>query len=74
MGRGQAIRRPRPLLDKLGVKPGARVSVVGVETTGFLDELSARGADVSARRTRKGTDLVFVGMSGLKLVIPVARR
>jgi hypothetical protein len=29
---------------------------------------------VSAGRTRKGTDLVFIGMSGLKLVIPVARR
>jgi hypothetical protein len=58
----QAIRQPRPLLDKLGVKPGARVSVVGVEAAGFVDELLARGADVSEGRTRKDSDLVFVAM------------
>jgi hypothetical protein len=56
------IRQPRPLIDKLGVKPGARVSLVGVEAPGFREELSARGADVSDGRTRKESDLVFVAM------------
>jgi len=29
----------RPLLDKLGVKPGFRIAVVGMEDEGFLAEL-----------------------------------
>jgi hypothetical protein len=49
----------RPLLDKLGVRPGMRVSVLGSFDPGFVEELRERGADVSARhRTR--SDLVFV--------------
>lgn len=49
----------RPLLDKLGVKPGARVSVLNVAADGFVEQLRERGADVSSRR-RKDSDLVFV--------------
>lgn len=50
----------RGLLDKLGVGPGHRVSVLRVDAPGFLDELRARGADVSRRR-RKASDLIFLG-------------
>jgi hypothetical protein len=49
----------KPLLDKLGVNPRARVSVIGVRDPDFLEELRRRGADVSTRR-RKDSDLVFV--------------
>jgi hypothetical protein len=56
------IRYPRGLMDKLGVKPGARVSVVGLDEPWFVQELEARGADVSSR-LRKGSDLVFAGMA-----------
>jgi hypothetical protein len=49
----------RPLMDKLGVKPGSRVSVIGIRDAGFLAELRGRGADVSAR-LRRESDLVFV--------------
>jgi len=52
------IRYPRGLLDKLGVKPGGRVSVLGIDDGDFLGQLAARSADVS-RRTRKASDLVF---------------
>jgi hypothetical protein len=52
------IRYPRGLLDKLGVKPGARVSVLGLDDPDFLGKLAERSADVS-RRPRKATDLVF---------------
>jgi hypothetical protein len=56
------IRYPRGLMDKLGVRPGARVSVVGRHEPWFLGELERRGAVVS-RAVRKGSDLVFAAMS-----------
>jgi hypothetical protein len=49
----------KPLLDKLGVKPRARVSVIGIRDRGFVQELRRRGADVSMR-ARRGSDLVFL--------------
>ncbi|HEX2089912.1 MAG TPA: hypothetical protein VHI54_08315 [Actinomycetota bacterium] len=54
------IRSPKSLLDKLGVKPDFRVSVVGVKDDGFLKDLRARGADVSIGRLRKASDMVFM--------------
>jgi hypothetical protein len=51
----------KSLIEKLGVKPGARVSVVGVNDPAFLSDLQRAGADVSRRR-RKSSDLVFVAV------------
>lgn len=59
----EKIRNPPSLLDKLGVKPGLRVSVVGIEDREFLDQLSARVDDLTRGRARDGSDLVFVAMS-----------
>jgi hypothetical protein len=52
----------KPLLDKLGVKPGMRVAVLGLSDQGFLDELRTRTDDVSIRR-RARCDLLFVGFT-----------
>jgi hypothetical protein len=57
------MRYPRGLMDKLGVKPGAKVSVVGLDEPWFLRELEERGAVVSRGRARKGSALVFAGMT-----------
>lgn len=54
----ERIRNPRTLLQKLGVAAGQRVSVLRVADEGFLADLAASGADVSAR-LRKGSDLVL---------------
>jgi hypothetical protein len=51
----------RSLIEKLGVKPGARVSVLGVNDPGFLRDLERVGADVSRRR-RMSSDLVFLAV------------
>jgi hypothetical protein len=59
----EKIKNPPSLLDKLGVKPGLRVSVVGIEDREFLDQLSARVDDLTRGRARAGSDLVFVAMS-----------
>jgi 3-polyprenyl-4-hydroxybenzoate decarboxylase len=48
----------RSRIEKLGVKPGSLVSVVGIKDPDFLEELRRSGAEVSLRQ-RKGADLVF---------------
>jgi hypothetical protein len=62
MAKGGKARYPRPLMDKLGVKPGMRVSVVGLDEPWLVEEIEARGAEVSAGAARKGSALVFAGM------------
>jgi len=48
----------RPLLDKLGVKPGMRVVLVGFEDLPFRAELAERGAVVESEPP-SGVDMVF---------------
>jgi hypothetical protein len=55
------IRYPRGRLDKLGVKPGMRVAVVGVVDPAFVEELAARTEDIAQSRPKKDTDLIFYG-------------
>ena len=47
-------------MDKLGVKQGQRVAVLGPFDAGFIEQLRARGASVSRRRVG-GTDHIFFG-------------
>lgn len=54
-----AIRNPRTRAQKLGVKPGQRVSLLGVTDEALRGELEALGADVSAR-ARKESDAIFL--------------
>jgi hypothetical protein len=56
------IRNPRSLLDKLGVKPGMRVAVIGVSDEDFLQQLAARVTDISRGRPKKESDMIFVGI------------
>lgn len=59
------IRSPKSRVDKLGVKPGARVTLVGLDDATFLDELKAAGADVSAR-VRLGSDQIYVAIESAR--------
>jgi hypothetical protein len=62
------VRRSRPLrrdysqrllVDKLGVKPGHRVAVLGVEGAEFLQDLAARVSDYSRGERISNADLIF---------------
>ena len=55
------IRNPRSVIDKLGVKPGQWVSVLGVSDAGFLGAARAR-AEVTVGRLRKRSNLVFLAV------------
>jgi hypothetical protein len=58
---GRDVPSTRPLLDKLGVKPGLKVSVIGLDDPSFLKQLQERDANVSTR-ARKEADLIFFYM------------
>jgi hypothetical protein len=62
----QKILHPKSLLDKLGVKPGMNVAVVGVEDDTFLEDLRARTKHVTVGSARSGSDMVFVAVEGPK--------
>lgn len=49
----------KPRLDKLGVKPGARVAVLGVADKTFAPELKNRTRDISTQ-PKKDSDLIFL--------------
>jgi hypothetical protein len=49
----------RSLLDKLGVKPGQRVSILGIVGAEFLEQLGERVGEFSNGRPLAGSDLIF---------------
>jgi len=60
----EKIKNPPGRLDKLGVKAGMKISVVGEVEPAFLTELRQRAEDVSEGRARAGSDLVFFAARG----------
>jgi hypothetical protein len=59
----QAILNPKTIIEKLGIKPGMKVSVLGVRDDSFARLLGSKGAEVSAGK-RKSSDAVFVAIEG----------
>jgi hypothetical protein len=57
---GRKILSPKSLLDKLGVKSGQRVAVLGVRDAAFLRQLRARTQAVMLGRVRRGLDAIFL--------------
>lgn len=55
----ERIRSPRSLADKLGVKQGMRIAVLGVEDAGILADLVSRGAKLVTGKVSDGTPLVL---------------
>jgi hypothetical protein len=49
----------RLLIDKLGVKPGQRIAVLGVEGAEFLVDLAGRVPEYSRGERIKDADLIF---------------
>jgi hypothetical protein len=55
------LKSTRPLLDKLGVKPGSKVAIVDLDDPDFVALLRSRTSDIVQGRPRQPVDLVFVG-------------
>ncbi len=59
------IRNPKTLVEKLGVKAGQKISIVGRVDEKFIDQLQECGVDI-AKRSRRGSDVIFVSVDGRK--------
>jgi hypothetical protein len=55
------IKNPPSLLDKLGVKPGMRVAVMGIDDESFVSQLADRTVEIARKTPRKGTEIIFFG-------------
>lgn len=56
------IASTRPLLDKLGVKPGAKVAIVNLDDDSFVALLRTRTQDIVKGKPSSPCDLVFFGV------------
>ncbi|MGA7918150.1 MAG: hypothetical protein WCA38_00675 [Candidatus Acidiferrales bacterium] len=56
----------RLLIDKLGVKRGQRIAVLGVESVEFLRDLAARVPDYSRGQRIAAADLIFFSAEAVK--------
>ena len=56
------IRNPPSRLDRIGIRSGMRVALVGVEDAGLTSEIAARGATLAGGRAT-GLDVVMIGVS-----------
>ena len=80
MARYPAMERvyTAPLLDKLGVRPGMRIAIVGAlhddadEAAGFLAELRERTSDITEASPKPDTDLVFLAADSTDDLTPLA--
>jgi hypothetical protein len=59
-----AIRNPKSRADKLGVKPGQSVVLLGIDDEALAGELEAKGATLG--KLKKGVDVVFFGVNKTK--------
>ncbi len=66
------IRNPKSLMDKLGVKPGMRVAVFGVDDADFLLQLAARTADVAHKTPGHALDIIFFGADDVAALVRLA--
>jgi len=60
------IRSPKSLLDKLGVKLGMKVSLLGIDDDGFKKQLRERTSDLAEGKAAQDSDIVFVKMTEAK--------
>lgn len=54
----------RSLLDKLGIKPGMRVALLGIEDAAFLADLRGRTGDISLGEAPPDADAIFLAVDG----------
>jgi hypothetical protein len=55
----ERIRNPRSLIDKLGVKEGMQVAVLGVDDADFMTSLRSRTDKIATKAAKAGSDLIF---------------
>jgi hypothetical protein len=67
------ILHPKTRIGKIGLKPGAKVSLLGNFEADFLDELRSVAGTVSKERVAADSDIIFFGAASLKELSSVAK-
>jgi len=62
----------RARIDKLGIKPGFRVAIVGVEDPELIDELRSRTDEILMFRPRDKRDVIFYAAESLNALEELA--
>jgi hypothetical protein len=69
-----AVRYPKPVIDKLGVKPGHRISVLGLPAEApFREQAAERASRLSWGRLAQLNDLVFAAITTTAELAGLAR-
>lgn len=66
------MRYPKSLLDKLGVKPGQKVSALHIADESFARELEERTQNISPDKAAKDSDSIFFGVNETKALARLA--
>jgi hypothetical protein len=64
---------PKRLIDKLDVKPGAKVWLIGIDDASLIDQLEERTTQLLRGPTAAACDVVFVGVENAKDLERIAR-
>lgn len=60
-----------PLLDKLGIRPGMRVALSGIDDPGIRPLLAERTSDLTDGRPLPDTDVVLLGADSTDALAPL---
>jgi hypothetical protein len=60
-----------PLLDKLGIRPGMRVALIGIDDAAIRPLIAERTTDVSEDWPRPDTDIVLLGADATEALAPL---
>jgi hypothetical protein len=69
----EKILHPKTRIDKIGLKPGAKVSLVGNFDLDFVDELKTVAATLSKNKVAADSDAIFFDADSLKTLSGVAK-
>ena len=62
----EKIRNPKSVIDKLGVKEGMAIRVIGELDQAFLDQLQSRGVVMQNATARNPSDMIFLRLDERK--------
>jgi hypothetical protein len=69
----EKILHPKMRLEKIGLKPGAKVSLVGSFDADFLDELKPLASSVTKDKVATGSETIFLAADSLKTLSAVTK-
>jgi hypothetical protein len=69
----EKILHPKTRIDKIGVKPGARISLFGSFDSDFLEELEPLAGSITTDKVAAGTDTIFFAAESHKDLSQLAK-